>query len=222
VEADEKRFSFLEKKRVALNTMNDFVTWMKKNTEYKAKTTRTYAGAVQALVKYLVPGAKVSTSYADFSGFGEARRQYPWTVQTVSVFADAMNDPLYRCLVAVFFQSGISMSHVLALTYGARAMVCRECIPVRLPLFFGHSHSLLVLSGLLVQSIASNHIEQASGLFCALSASEESIVTLGISQNYAVVGTVSQEKFCRFRALWMQLSQADCASESKPQFLEYR
>jgi len=118
VEADEKAPSFLEQRIVALNTINDFVTAMKKNTEYKAKTIRTYAGAVQALVKYLIPGAMISTRYADFSGSREARRQYPWTVQTVSMFVDAMNEPLYRCLVAVFFQSGVTISDVLALTYG--------------------------------------------------------------------------------------------------------
>jgi hypothetical protein len=59
VETDEKTSSFLEKKRVALNTMNDFVDWMKKDTQFKAKTIITYTGAVQALVKYLIKDAKI-------------------------------------------------------------------------------------------------------------------------------------------------------------------
>ena len=65
VEKDHNQPSFLHQKRVAINTMNDFGEWMKKDTRLKAKTIRTYAGAGQSLVKYFLPSdVKISTRYA--------------------------------------------------------------------------------------------------------------------------------------------------------------
>jgi integrase len=116
VEADEKASSFLKQKRIAFHIVNDFVDWLKKSTEFKAKTIRTYAGAAQALVKYLIKDTKISTRHAGLPKPCEARKQYPWTIETVSIFAESMNDPLYLCLVALFFQSGIRSSDVMVLT----------------------------------------------------------------------------------------------------------
>jgi len=115
VEIDHNQPSFLDQKRVAINTMNDFVEWMKKDTELKAKTIRTYAGADQSLVKYFLPkDVKISTRYADLLSPNTSRKKAPWSLEGVSQFAALMNQPIYKTLVAVFFQSGISISDVCA------------------------------------------------------------------------------------------------------------
>jgi integrase len=119
VESDYKQSSFLDQKRVAINVMNAFVDYMKKETDLKAKSMRTYAGAVQSLVKYFLPkDVKISTRYADLPSPNTFRKKYPWTLPEVSKFAAMMDQAIYRALVAVFFQSGISISDVLAFTYG--------------------------------------------------------------------------------------------------------
>lgn len=118
VEADEKAPTFVDQKRLALRTMNDFVDWMKITTDYKGKTIKVYAGAVQSLIKYLIKDARISTRYSGIPDPREDRKPYPWNIESVSKFAQAINHPLYRCLIAVFFQSGISLSDVLTLTYG--------------------------------------------------------------------------------------------------------
>ena len=118
IEIDHNQPSFLDQKRVAINTMNDFVAYMKKDTDLKAKSIRTYAGAVQSLVKYFLPkDVKISTRYADLPSPNASRKKAPWTLERVSQFAALMNQRIYKALVATFFQSGISISDVQAFTY---------------------------------------------------------------------------------------------------------
>jgi len=140
VEIDHNQSSFLEQKRVAINTMNDFVAWMKKDTQLKAKTIRTYAGAVQSLVKYFLPkDVKISTRYADLPSPNTSRKKAPWNLEGVSQFASLMNQPIYKTLVAVFFQSGISISDACAFTYGdikeefeaGRVPLCLDLIRIK-------------------------------------------------------------------------------------------
>lgn len=140
IEIDHNQPSFLDQKRVAINTMNDFVAWMKKDTQLKAKSIRTYAGAVQSLVKYFLPkDVKISTRYADLPSTNTCRKAAPWTLEGVSQFAALMDQPIYKALVAVFFQSGISISDVCAFTYGdikteyeaGRVPLCLDLIRIR-------------------------------------------------------------------------------------------
>jgi integrase len=119
VEKDHKQTSFLNQQRVAIHTMNAFVEWMQKETSLKAKTIRTYAGVLQSLVKYYLPeNVKISTRYAGLSSPSETLKKCPWTPKTVSEFIYLMQQPIYECLVGVFFQSGIRATDAILLTYG--------------------------------------------------------------------------------------------------------
>jgi integrase len=103
-----------ERKRVARTTLKGFVEWMKTQTTFKPKTIRTYVGAVQSLARYLE--IDVSTRYTGLPVPNPSSKKYPWTLESVGKFAALMDKPLYKCLVAVFFQSGLGVSDVLALT----------------------------------------------------------------------------------------------------------
>ena len=98
--------------------MNEFVEWMKKETPLKAKTIRTYAGVIQALVKYYLPdNIKISTRYAGLPSPYETLKKYSWTPKTISDFTYLMEQPIYECLVGVFFLSGIRAPDATLLTY---------------------------------------------------------------------------------------------------------
>jgi len=104
-----------ERKRVARTTLKGFVDWMTTQTSFKPKTIRTYVGAMQSLARYLE--IDVSTRYIGLPAPNPSSKKYPWTLASVGKFAALMDKPLYKCLVAVFFQSGLGVSDVLALTY---------------------------------------------------------------------------------------------------------
>jgi integrase len=98
--------------------MNNFVEWMKKETQLKAKTIRTYAGVLQSLVKYYLPDdIKISTRYAHLPSPSETLKKCQWEPKTVSAFAYLMEYPIYECLVGVLFQSGIRAPDLHLLTY---------------------------------------------------------------------------------------------------------
>ena len=119
VENDYRKSSFLYQERVAIHAMNDFVRWMKKETRLKGKTMRTYAGALQSLVRYFLPcDVKISTTYAGLPSLNDALKKFHWDSKRVSEFVYLMGQPIYACLVGVFFQSGISVSHAKELTFG--------------------------------------------------------------------------------------------------------
>jgi integrase len=104
-----------ERKRVARTTLKGFVNWMTTETTFKSKTIRTYVGAVQSLARYLE--IDLSTRYIGLPAPNPSSKKYPWTLESVGKFAALMDKPLYKCLVAVFFQSGLGISDALALAY---------------------------------------------------------------------------------------------------------
>jgi len=104
-----------EKTRVARNAIKEFVEWLQAKG-YKPKTVRAYVAAVQSLAKYF--DLAVSTSYVNLPTARPFSQKYPWTIEAVAEFVEAMKKPMHRAIAVTIFQSGLGISDVLALTYG--------------------------------------------------------------------------------------------------------
>jgi integrase len=104
-----------QRKRVDRMTLNNFVTWLQ-NKGYSPKTIRIYVGAVQSLAKYFdIP---ISLRYVQLPSAQPVNKKHPWTVEEVGGFIATMDRLIYRSMAASILQSGLSMSDLLALTYG--------------------------------------------------------------------------------------------------------
>jgi integrase len=104
-----------QRKRVDRVTLNSFVVWLQ-NRGYSPKTIRSYVGAVQSLAKYYdIP---ISLCYVQLPPAQPVNKKHPWTIEEVGKFVDIMNKPIYKSMAASIVQSGLSLSDLLALTYG--------------------------------------------------------------------------------------------------------
>ena len=104
-----------EKRRTAAETLNGFAAWLQ-NRGYAPKTVRVYVGAVQSLAKYYdVP---ISLRYVNRPTATPVNGKHPWTLAEVGEFVAAMDKPMCRSIAASILQSGLSISDLLALTYG--------------------------------------------------------------------------------------------------------
>jgi integrase len=104
-----------EKRRTAAETLNGFAAWLQ-NRGYAPKTVRVYVGAVQSLAKYYdVP---ISLRYVNLPTATPVNRKHPWTLAEMGEFVAAMDKPMCRSIAASILQSGLSISDLLALTYG--------------------------------------------------------------------------------------------------------
>jgi len=104
-----------EKKRMAEKTLNDYVRWLR-DLGYSPKTIRVYVGAVQSLAKYYdVP---ISLRYVLLPPAETIHKKHPWTIEEVGGFIASMDKPIYQSIAASILQSGLSLSDLLALTYG--------------------------------------------------------------------------------------------------------
>ena len=102
-----------ERQRVAIETLNRFVVWLQ-SYGYAPKTVRVHVGAVQSLAKfYEIP---ISLRYVHLPPAQPIYKKHPWT--EVGLFIASMDKPMYRSIAASILQSGLSISDVLALTYG--------------------------------------------------------------------------------------------------------
>jgi len=104
-----------QRTRIDRVTLNNLVTWLQ-NRGYSPKTIRIYVGAVQSLAKYLdIP---ISLRYVQLPPAQPVNKKHPWTIEEVGEFIATMNKLLYRSIAASIVQSGLSVSDLLALTYG--------------------------------------------------------------------------------------------------------
>lgn len=104
-----------DRKRVAVEVLSSFADWLQKSG-YAPKTVRVYVGAVQSLAKYYdVP---ISLRYVRLPPAQPVNRKHPWTLEEIGEFIETMNKPIYRSIAASILQSGLSLSDLLALTYG--------------------------------------------------------------------------------------------------------
>ncbi|MEM4713147.1 MAG: site-specific integrase [Candidatus Bathyarchaeia archaeon] len=104
-----------QRRRVDRVTLNGFVVWLQ-NRGYSPKTVRIYVGAVQSLAKYFdIP---ISLRYVQLPPAQPVNRKHPWTIEEVGRLVVMLDKPLYRSMAASMVQSGLSISDLLALTYG--------------------------------------------------------------------------------------------------------
>jgi integrase len=104
-----------EKRRIATETLNGFAAWLQ-DRGYAPKTVRIYVGSVQSLAKYYdIP---ISLRYVNLPTAIPVNRKHPWTLSEVGEFVAAMEKPMCRSIAASIFQSGLSISDLLTLTYG--------------------------------------------------------------------------------------------------------
>ena len=104
-----------ERKRVGRTTLKEFIKWLKAQG-YAPKTVRTYVAAVQSEARYF--DIALSTRYTNMPGGNPVSKKEPWTLESVTKFVGMMKKPLYRSIAVTVFQSGLSLSDLLALTYG--------------------------------------------------------------------------------------------------------
>jgi len=103
-----------QRKRIARNVFKEFVRFCEK-TGYTPKTIRAYVSAVQSFAGYY--DIKLSTRYVDLPSSIPVSRKFPWTLDKVAEFVGMMENPEYESIAVTIFQSGLSISDVLALNY---------------------------------------------------------------------------------------------------------
>jgi len=114
VEEDHRRPRRL-KKRVARNILKAFVTWLEERN-YAPKSVRAYVSAVQSFAGYY--GLTISTKYVDLPSSRPVSDKFPWTLDKVAAFIGKINDSEIKSIAVNIFQSGLSISDILALTWG--------------------------------------------------------------------------------------------------------
>jgi integrase len=83
---------------------------------YAPKTIRVYVEAVQSLAKYYdIP---LSLRHVNLPTTAPVNRKHPWVLAKVGGFVATMDKPIYKSITASILQSGLSISDLLALTYG--------------------------------------------------------------------------------------------------------
>lgn len=100
--------------RVARKTLKKFVEWLKER-DYAPKTIRTYVSAVQSLGKYY--DISISTRYVNIPTSHPVSQKFPWTLEEVAEFIGMIRKPEVKSLAVTLFQSGLSVSDALSLTY---------------------------------------------------------------------------------------------------------
>ena len=103
------------KRRIAAETLNGFAAWLQ-DRGYAPKTVRIYVVAVQSLAKYY--DMPISLRYVNLPPATPVNRKHPWILAEVGEFVAAMDKPICRSIAAPILQSGLSISDLLALTYG--------------------------------------------------------------------------------------------------------
>lgn len=114
VEADLK-LPRRERRRVARNALKGFVDYLAKLGK-SPKTIRAYVGAVQSFARYY--DVNISTRYVGLPSSQPKSKKFPWTTQKVYEFVQLIRNPMVKTIAVCLFQSGISISDLLALTYG--------------------------------------------------------------------------------------------------------
>jgi len=100
--------------RVARNALKGFVEWLQER-DYAPKTVRAYVAAVQSLGKYYeIP---ISTRYVNLPSSQPISSKFAWTIDTVAKFIGMIKDAELKSLAVTLFQSGLSISDALSLTY---------------------------------------------------------------------------------------------------------
>ncbi len=114
VEADF-RLPRHERRRVARNILNGFVQFCVEKG-YAPKTVRVYVSAVQSFAAYY--DIRLSTRYVNIPSPIPVSHKFPWSLDKVVGFLDAISNPEVKTIGIIIFQSGLSLADVLSVTYG--------------------------------------------------------------------------------------------------------
>jgi len=97
---------FLDQNFIDRDLMKGFGSFLLVDCKLKAKSCRTYIGAVQSLGAFWkIP---ISTAYAELPPAIEFYEKYQWSIEKVGEFIKSMASPLYRCLGVWYIQTGLS------------------------------------------------------------------------------------------------------------------
>jgi len=103
---------------IASESLRDFGNSLQKKG-LSANTIALYVAAVQSLFYRRVNGRyKLSSKFADLPKAETISEKEEWTLELMSEYFLAMDKQIYRTIVIVIFQSGLSLEEILALTYG--------------------------------------------------------------------------------------------------------
>lgn len=104
-----------QRKHVDRVVLNGFAAWLQKSG-YSPRTVGVYVGVVQSLAKY--HDIPISLRYVRLPPAQPVNKKHPWTVEEVARFVGLMDNVQYQSIASALFQSGLSISDLLSLTYG--------------------------------------------------------------------------------------------------------
>jgi len=104
-----------ERKRVARNILKAFVKWLEERN-YAPKSVRAYVNAVQSFAGYY--GLTISAKYVEMPSSRPISDKFPWSLDKVAAFIGMIDDSEIKSIAVTIFQSGLSISDILALKWG--------------------------------------------------------------------------------------------------------
>lgn len=115
LEQDLKRTGWRERQMVALDTLQQFTEYLK-TKGLSSNSIRSYVSSVQTLCKfYQMPVSLLDVKLPDPT---VESKKHPWNLEQISKFIELFDDPMYKALAALLFQSGLSLIDCLSLEYG--------------------------------------------------------------------------------------------------------
>jgi len=105
-----------QRTRVGEKTLREFIKWLEERN-LAPKSIRSYVSAVQSFARYYdIP---ISTRYIDIPPSKPVSDKFPWeNADKVAEFLELIRDPEIKTIGVIIFQSGLSISDILNLTYG--------------------------------------------------------------------------------------------------------
>jgi len=112
---EDLRLPRRQRRHVARNVLRGFVRWLR-DKGYTPKTIRAYVSAVQSYAKYFdIP---ISTRFVGVPPSKPVSSKVPWSsADEVANFIELINNAQVRAVAVIIFQSGLSVSDILALTW---------------------------------------------------------------------------------------------------------
>jgi len=104
-----------ERKRVARNVLRSYKDYMAQQG-LKPKTVNTYITAIQSLASYFE--IEITTKFLNLPKPKVQTKAHAWLPETIAKFTKLLEQPMYQAINAIFYQSGLSISDTLDLSYG--------------------------------------------------------------------------------------------------------
>jgi integrase len=104
-----------QRQRIARNTVKEFVKWLEDRGK-APKTIRVYVLAVQSLGSYY--DTSITTKFTNIPASVPVSSKFPWSLESFVKFVSLFDDAEMKAIAVTAFQSGLSLSDILALNYG--------------------------------------------------------------------------------------------------------